>query len=44
MYSQNRNRHKDFETKFVTKGKTGGRVRSRGWGWHIHTTIYKINW
>ena len=39
---QNRNRLKDFETKFmITKGETWGGDMLRGGGWHIDTTTYK---
>ena len=42
---QNRNRLKDFETKFVvTKGEMwDGMNKLRGWNGYIHTTIYKID-
>ena len=42
---QNRNRVKDFETKFmVTKGEIwGGRDKFGDLDWHIYTTIHKIN-
>ena len=42
---QNRNRLKNFETKFmIIKGETrGGKVKLGGLDCHVHTTIYKID-
>ena len=41
------NRLADFKHKLtVTKGKMGdgvGRDKLKAWGWHIHTSIYKMD-
>ena len=44
-YLQNRNRVTDVENKrMVTRGKVGWGMDKLGdWGWHIHTTVYKID-
>ena len=42
---QNRNRLKDFETKFrvMEKETLRGRDGLGGWDWNVHTAIYKID-